>query len=185
MHYSKTFVHREIKAYVRILTHKWMKKIKKCDIIIAMHKAFYASGFLYHPPTQQILLQQKSENDLTLTTFGGEGMHPDTPEEVFHKTISDKLGIRIPKNGIYRVYDYLHESMGKQYFLVYAEYPEIELNFKLKGIQSVGWFPFKQVGKLKLTQQIRQDIIVGQRVINLAEREKMESELPEETNPQR
>ena len=150
-----------------------------------MHKAFYASGFLYHPPTQQILLQQKSEEDLTLTTFGAEGKHPDTPEDVFQKLLTEKLGIRIPKSGIYRVYDYPNESLGKQYFLMYAECPEAELNFKLNGIESVGWFPFKQVGKLKLTQQIRQDITVGQRVINYAERQKMESELQEETNPQR
>ena len=144
-----------------------------------MHNAFYASGFLYHPPTQQILLQQPDESDLTLCTFSGKNTHKETAEDAFRRIISVKLGISIPKKAIHRVYDYFNEEIGEHYYLLYAEINKPTLNFKLKDADTVGWFPLKQLPKLKLTEQIRQDITVGQRVINLLEREKQESVMQE------
>lgn len=139
---------------------------------MSMHKVFYASGFLYHPPTQQILLQQLDTTDLTLYTFGGENTDRESAEDAFRRIISSKLGIDLPKKAIHHIYDYFNEELGEHYYLFYAEIQKPTMNFKLKENATVGWFPLKQLPRLKMTEQIRRDITVGQRVINLIEREK-------------
>jgi hypothetical protein len=45
---------------------------------------------------------------------------------------------------------------------------------KLAKQQAGKWLPLKKLPKLKITEQVRQDITVGQRVINLIERERQE-----------
>jgi ADP-ribose pyrophosphatase YjhB (NUDIX family) len=140
-----------------------------------MHKAFYASGFLYHPPTQQILLQQPDTTDVTLHTFGGKNTDEESAEDAFRRIISDKLGIDLPKKDIHLVYDYFNEELGEHYYLFYAETQKPTLDFKLDDNATVGWFPLKQLPRLKMTEQIRRDITVGQRVINLVEREKLDN----------
>lgn len=139
-----------------------------------MHKVFYASGFLYHPPTQQILLHQSSEDGVTLSTFSGKFSGDEKADKVFKDLIAKTLGLDLTDKNIYEVYDYFHEELGAHCFVFFANVKKQTLEFKLKGVESVGWFPLKQLPKLKLAGKARQDIIVGQRVINYIDRQKAE-----------
>lgn len=140
-----------------------------------MHKVFYASGFLYHPPTQQILLHQSDKDDLTLSTFRGKNVKNESPEDVFRRVVSEMLGLDLPPKHVLTVYDYFHQGLDAHYYVLFAKVRKPSLDYKLNGTTTIGWFPLKQLPKLKLSEKVRQDIIVGQRVINYIERQKQEA----------
>jgi hypothetical protein len=140
-----------------------------------MHKAFYASGFLYHPPTQQILLHQSDEDGMTLSTFGDKNKSNENAIDTFKRAILKSLALDLPNKNIFEVYDYFHSGYGTHCFVFFANFRKQTLDFELNGVDTVGWFPLKQISKLKLSDKIRQDIIVGQRVISYLERQKQEA----------
>lgn len=131
-----------------------------------MHKYFYASGFLYHSPTQKILLQQTgTTTDFSFTLFSGKGYGDQNPAIVFQKIIFDELGIKIPLHSISPVYDYLPQELQKDHCVLYADVADVGLedDFQKKG--NAEWFTPKQLSKLKLHEQTGHDIMIGQRVI--------------------
>ncbi len=132
-----------------------------------MHKKFYASGFLYHPPTQQILLHQPSLSENTWQLFGGENAASEDAVETFMRVIVEHLNVSIPKKHIISVYDYMHPEKESTHFFHYAILEKgYEKDVNKKG-EKVSWFTFKQLSKLPISKLTMQDIIVGQRVINL------------------
>ena len=135
-----------------------------------MHKSFYASGFLYRPQSQQILLQQLNESVSQWSLFGGKSGKFSDPPSVIKYIVEDQIGIKLNVNKIKAVYDYFHEELKEDYYILYAEVGESTKKFKLKNCHSVAWFTFKQLHKLPLTAQTKQDIIVGERVINAINR---------------
>lgn len=144
-------------------------------IIKAMHKTFYASGFLYHPPTQQILLHQSDEDGITLSTFGVKNKGIEKPLETFKRIILQALGVELLDKNIFEVYEYFNAELNSQSVVFFANVKKPSLDFELNGVDSVGWFPLKQISKLKLSNKVKQDIIVGQRVIAYLERQKQEA----------
>lgn len=133
-----------------------------------MHKDFYASGFLYHLPTQQILLQQqKSTVNSTSywSLFGGAQLHQETAEAAFQRIIHQSLRIKIDLSAIYPVYAYFHKDMAKNHAIVYAKIEDIH-NFSLQNGIAVSWFTFKQIQKLPIGEQTKHDLTVGGRVID-------------------
>jgi len=136
-----------------------------------MHKDFYASGFLYHLPTQQILLQHTASkpDGISLTLFSGKGRKGESAEVTFQRVLFELLQMAIPMKAIHQIYDYPREY-GNNHFIQYAEVVAVPSNasFLKKGL--AGWYDLKKLSKIKLAEQIRQDIIVGQRVINAVER---------------
>jgi ADP-ribose pyrophosphatase YjhB (NUDIX family) len=148
-----------------------------------MHNEFYASGFIYHPPTQQILLQQytsKTNQPPLWTLFGGKNQQDETPVKTFHRIISEKLGLPIAEDACFSVYDYFHKDKGVTHFIHYAVTEELFDEEAVLTENKIGWFNFKQIMKLPMKPQTKQDITVGQRVINLAIREL----LPPVPNPE-
>lgn len=137
-----------------------------------MHKSFYASGFLYHPPTQQILLHQSDEDNVTLSTFGDKNKSSEKASDVFRRVILKSLGLEISEKNVLEVYDYFRNDLNLHCFVFFANARKATLDFELNGVDTVGWFPLKQISKLKLEDRVRQDIIVGQRVISYLERQK-------------
>jgi ADP-ribose pyrophosphatase YjhB (NUDIX family) len=139
-----------------------------------MHKDFYASGFLYHPKTQQILLQQQNtaDTDAIWSLFAGERQGKETAEEAFRRIIHSHLHLKLKPNNIHLIYSYFHENKNKNNYIYYAKIRKLE---KFNGTKKVlfSWFTFKQIQKLHLPAQIRQDIIVGQRVIDAAIRKSL------------
>lgn len=138
-----------------------------------MHKGFYASGFLYSLPTQQILLHQANNTSFWLL-FGDKSQKNEKPIHTFRRIISEQLKIKIPIKAIYAVYEYSKEQ-DKNYHIFYAQIDNKGKKLRARAGFIAEWFTIKQLAKLKLAEQAKQDIIVGQRVINMIARSKEES----------
>jgi hypothetical protein len=136
-----------------------------------MHKKFYASGFLYHSRSQQILLQQQisASKEPMWFLFGGEGDGDDNGEEAFSRVINDILNIKLKLSAVCPVYKYFHEELKRDNYICYAKIGRLEKFAETKDMV-FGWFNFKQVQKLNLAEQTKHDIMVAQRVIDSATR---------------
>jgi ADP-ribose pyrophosphatase YjhB (NUDIX family) len=134
-----------------------------------MHKDFYASGFLYYPRTQQILLQQENTADLepTWSLFGGDSSNGESSAEAFKRIIHSALRLDLKLNTICEIYSYFHEEKHKDSVVHYAKVRKME---KFAGNKNItyAWFTFKEIQKLRIPDKVKQDIIVGQRVIDSA-----------------
>jgi len=136
-----------------------------------VHKPFYASGFLYHSPSQQILLQQTTADSTSaLTLFRAKSRKGETPQAVFQRSISETLGITLKENSILPVYDYIHATLGEQYIFYVKITGSIE-SLLLKDKLSQ-WFLLAKLGKQNLTEQTKHDIIIAERVIRDTEERK-------------
>src|SRR3989344_267979 len=133
-----------------------------------MHNSFYASGFLYNLKTHQILLLCSSQKDQisSYSMLEGESKEGEDAQATFQRTISELLNINLKSKNIYPIYDYFHEIQGKINFVFYAEVkrPQTFNSFK-KG--TLSWVTFNETLKLLFSAHTKQDIIVGERVINL------------------
>lgn len=138
-----------------------------------MHKSFYASGFLYSLKTHQILLLQSEKKDdisSLWSTLGGESKEGEEAQTTFQRIIYKLLDINLKGKHIYPVYDYFHDILNKVNYVFYAEIGETRIFNALKvGILS--WFTFNETLKLSFTTRTKQDIVVGERVINAKWRE--------------
>jgi hypothetical protein len=139
-----------------------------------MHKDFYASGFLYHPKTQQILLQQQNNDDTGTgwSLFEGESLNEETADETFKRIIFLHLKIELKPKNIFPIYSYIHATKNKNNFIHYAIVNKLG-KFPENNNTLFSWFSFKQIQKLHIPNQIKQDIIVGQRVIDSAIRKSL------------
>lgn len=133
-----------------------------------MHKGFYASGFLYNPESEQILLQQHISSSLTSgwSLFENVYEEKDNAENVFTKTIHKVL--RVQLEFVYPIYSYINEVSGKSQDVFYAICSNA--SFPSQKEYHFQWFSFKEITKLQLNEQVKHDIIVGQRVIEAAGR---------------
>ena len=129
-----------------------------------MHRPFYASGFLYHPASQQILLQQPitSPNPSPWALFEGAPVGKETPEKTFQRLVAKSLSLKLNLRDIYPVYFY--RGGGQDRHIIYAQIKTAK-NFPPKKGVTFGWFSFKQVNKLAISVQAKHDIAVAQRVI--------------------
>lgn len=138
-----------------------------------MHKDFYVSGFLYHVPTQQILLQQLPLDSVTSTPwsfFSGKNYKNETPEEAYMRLVEKQLEIKLSPKAVHLVYDYELDEEKLVQHILYGEVKTMKKNLSEKDDALFNWFTFKQVSKLPIHPQTKQDLIVAQRVINLVER---------------
>ena len=142
-----------------------------------MHKDFYASGFLYHLPTEQILLQQllssNNGSPQPWILFGGKNHSSEDTPITFRRIIREQLHHTLPTDTIYPIYDYFSRELNQDYYIqyYYIQYSQLETNLPKLYVRKgyiIEWFTFKQLLKISLTEQTRQDIIVGQRVIDAA-----------------
>lgn len=137
-----------------------------------MHK-FYASGFIYDSSTQQILLQHITPKDLSSspwTLLGRTCSSEKTAEEAFKKTVLKLLGVK-PKN-VFSIYTYLDSETHETKIVFYVELRKSK-KFPDNRVSSFSWFTLKQISRLKLADQTKQDITVGQRVIDSAIRKSL------------
>jgi ADP-ribose pyrophosphatase YjhB (NUDIX family) len=139
-----------------------------------MHKDFYASGFLYHSRSQQILLQQQNSasSDTEWSLLGGESVANETAEETFKRVVRSLLHLELKPKAILPIYKYFHETMKKDYYITYAKIGRLE-KFPVSKKTTFSWFNFKQIHKLNLSEQTKHDIVVGQRVIDSAVRKSL------------
>ena len=139
-----------------------------------MHKDFYVSGFLYHRKTQQILLQQliTADSGAEWSLFEGDCLDKETAGEAFKRIIQTHLNLELKPKNIFPIYSYFHDKKGKNNFLHYAISKKLE-KFPESADKAFAWFSLKQIQKLHIPNQIKQDIIVGQRVIDSAVRKSL------------
>jgi hypothetical protein len=132
-----------------------------------MHKDFYASGFLYHPNSQQILLQQQNSasDNPGWSLFGKKAVKDKSGEETFKQLFYEEFNIKLSKNKIKSVYYYFSKELNKDQNIYYAEVKSLHRFSKSKK-NGLAWFTFKQIQKLNLSDQTKHDIIVSQRVID-------------------
>jgi hypothetical protein len=132
-----------------------------------VHKDFYASGFVYHPKSQQILLRQQSPANETSSweLFGKQSKNGKTGEEVFLELFSKELKLKLKLNKINAIYSYFSKEMDINHNIYYAEVSKLNI-FSNSGKTKYSWFTFRQIQKIKLSEQVRHDLMVGQRVIN-------------------
>lgn len=135
-----------------------------------MHKKFYASGFLYHLATEQILLQQQPTSPSQTSPwflFSESYTERENPETIFKKIIHNMLGIQIET--VQTVYSYFHEKTNTNQNIVYSELNELQ-NFPSKNGVTFKWFSFKDVIKLPIAEQTKHDLVVSKRVIDATAR---------------
>jgi hypothetical protein len=129
-----------------------------------VHKPTFASGFLYHSASQQILLQQLgTEENNKLVLFRGVSHNGETPLAVFQQCLEKELGIKIPAASIHPVYDYVHDKLGEQ-FIFYVDVTEVTPK-TYKSKNKTEWFLLSKISKYVMSEQTRHDIVVGERVI--------------------
>lgn len=137
-----------------------------------MHKSFCASGFFYHLPTQQILLRQRKSSTPFWSLFGIKSQKAENPIDAFQRLVSKELRIKIKTKEIYPIYDYFDRKLNNDCFLFYALIKNRKKKIPAKKDCTVEWFTVKQISKLPIDEQTKQDIMVGKRVIDAAARSK-------------
>jgi len=128
-------------------------------------KSFYASGFLYSFKTHQILLLSSFSS---YSMIGGEGHEGEEAQETFQRIINKLLKLKLKGKNIYPVYDYFDEALGKINYVFYAEVDKAPINLAKKS--NMLWVTFAETLKLLFSDHTKQDLIVGERVINLKQR---------------
>lgn len=137
-----------------------------------MHKSFYASGFLYSLKTHQILLLQSKQKDTTVSLWsmlGGESKEGENAKDTFQRIIHKKLSVDLKTKHIHPIYDYLHDAMNKINYVFYAEVKSPK-KFNSHEESAFSWVTFSETVKLQFVARTKQDVIVGERVINLKRR---------------
>ena len=132
-----------------------------------MHKTLYASGFIYHLPTEQILLQKLQSIVSPWILFEQIYIEHEQPETIFKDNILKLLCIKI--DTVYPIYSYINETTKNNRSLFYATTEDLQ-EFLPKDNYMFRWFSFKEVLKIQTTEQTKHDIVVGQRVIEATER---------------
>ena len=130
-----------------------------------MHKSFYASGFLYNLKTQQILLLSTPKQDQTSSwsMLGGECNEGEEASKAFQRIVNESLNINLKDKDTYPIYDYFHEELDKTNYVFYAEVKRMP-NF---DSDTLSWVSFSEIVKFPFSPHTKQDVIVGERVINL------------------
>jgi hypothetical protein len=137
-----------------------------------MHKKFYASGFLFHTLSNQILLQQHTASD-TISPWSFIGGISDgilEPESVFKAALYANLGLTL--DVVYPVYTYGVETAQIPQHIFYGELDQAQEFSPHQGF-TFSWFTFKQILSLDASEQVKHDIIIGQRVIDAAVRKSL------------
>lgn len=131
-----------------------------------MQTLFYTSGFFYNLKNHQIFLleSKQKDNESVWSMFGGESAKGEEAADAFQRIVKKLLNINLEEKNVCPVYDYFHNTRNKLHYVFYVEVGNSR-NFKdLKKITA--WFTFSDALKLTITSQTKQDIVVGERVIN-------------------
>lgn len=100
--------------------------------------------------------------------LGSKSIGEETSQENFVRNAKAFLHLDLLANSIYSVYDYLH--LGKKY-VSYTIVKKLT-DFPQMGKTVFAWFKMKEITKLPLSAQTKQDLTVGQRVIDCEIRKK-------------
>ena len=142
-----------------------------------MQTSFLASGFLYNLKTRQILLLQSTEKDdisFSWSTLRGESKEGEDTQITFQRIVRELLNLELKEKHIYPVYDYFYSTLNKINYVFYAEVKNPPAFISANG-NTFSWVSFSEIVKLPFSANSKQDIVVGERVINLKRRQDQES----------
>lgn len=144
--------------------------LRVCYNTPLMHNSFYASGFLYSLKTHQILLlsSKQDDQDPTYSMLAGDGKEGEEAQETFQRIINKLVNLKLNSKDIYPIYDYLDEASNKTNYVFYAEVDKAPLSLVKKS--TFIWVTFAETLKSLFSTNTKQDLIVGERVINLKQR---------------
>lgn len=134
--------------------------------------SYSVSGFLYNINTQQILLTQSEKNSEFASHWSllkTEVKINQDPKEAFKKIIKKQLGLELEMTAIYPVYDYPDEESDNISYVFFAEVTESPILNK-KMANELTWISFNETLKLLFLENNKQDVIVGERVIEYRKR---------------
>lgn len=143
-----------------------------------MHKDFYASGFFYHTETAQILLQQKqTSGDKTVwSLLGGMNKTKETVPLALKRVIQSLLKVKLDHRTFQPIYDYFSKQTGKTHFVSFVPVKKVK-DFPGNKQVVFKWFSRKELLKLPLEPQSKQDLIIGMRVIDAQVRDSLPPEI--------
>ena len=113
-------------------------------------------GFLYCPATAQFLLQQNTFDEK------GEWVLLNGPGKSFAKIIHKLLKIKAKAKDVFFIYDYTVRGIKNVISYALVKKPK---DFPVTKTCSFVWLTQKELSKIPLSSQTKQDLIVGQRVI--------------------
>lgn len=96
-------------------------------------------------------------------------MEGEEAQIAFQRIVHKQLNIELKTKDIHPVYDYFHNISNKLNYVFYAEIKNVK-NFE-SDQDNLSWFTFSETVKLPFTSQTKQDLVVGERVINAKWRE--------------
>lgn len=139
-----------------------------------MHKSLYASGFLYHSPSQQILLQQDKSDPKSSSwqLLGGGCKEKEEPQKAFQCVAKKLLGLKLKLGDILPIYFYPTKGEYQEHYVFFSKISRLKKFPAKKGLE-FGWFTFKQIQKLPISKQAKQDLTIGHRVIDALERKRL------------
>ena len=135
-------------------------------------KSFYASGFLYSLKTHQILLLSSGPKDdisSAWSMLGGEVKQGEEAPVAFARIIYKLFKVQVEAKQIHPIYDYFHDGLDRTNYVFYAEVKNPQVLSSLEKT-NFSWIAFHQTVKLLFSNHTKQDVIVGERVINLKQR---------------
>lgn len=97
--------------------------------------------------------------------LGSQNQGKETSAENFRRLVRELLGLNLPLSTIHSVYNYHHPVLKQEHYVSYAGVRRLVKPPQSKKMV-FSWFTLKDIPKLTLSVQTKQDIIVGQRVIN-------------------
>lgn len=114
--------------------------------------------------------QQQNSSDFLWSTIEGECSKDEEAQAAFQRIVSESLNLELKPKNIYPIYDYFHDGKDKINYVFYAEIKTPREFESFKG-SAVSWVAFGEISKLLFTEHTKQDVIVGERVINAKWRE--------------
>lgn len=133
-----------------------------------MQTPFYTSGFLYSLKTHKILILESKQKDNVASfwsTLGGESEKGEDAQTAFRRIVQKKLNVKVKAKQIYPIYDYFHNTRNKINYVFYAE-ADSSKTYTARGEDIPSWLSFSETFKLPFNLKTKQDIVVGERVIN-------------------
>ena len=88
-----------------------------------------------------------------------------TGEETFKELFFEAINLKIKLANIKVIYSYFSKELNMDDNVYYAEVSKLYKTSVSKNT-IFSWFTFKQIQKLNISEQTKQNIIIGQRVID-------------------
>lgn len=114
------------------------------------------------------MIQSQSSDDIKASSYsllGGDSKEGEDAQTAFQRIVHKLLNIDLKTKHIYPIYDYFHDTLDKINYVFYAEVKSPKVLNSLKE-KTFSWIAFHETIKLLFSAHTKQDIIVGERVIN-------------------